>query len=670
MVGDTARITSTTPLSEGQWHHIAIVRSSGTSRMYINGVREGGTYSDSTNYSFTQFYIGRRENGTNQLYGKVSNLRLVVGTAVYTSSFRPPTEPLTNITNTKLLCLNSSSVTGTTVGTIQISGNTDLSPTASTDSPFDDPGNFIFGDSGDQNIIKTGYYIGNGDSTNGLEVELGFEPQFVWIKADGTGTDANYNWLVFDTMRRMDNNKTDNTHDSGKLHSSNNIAEVTDDDGINVSPTGFKIQGNGDDRNGDGHQYIYIAIRASEGYVSKVPDAGSAVFAMDTGNSSATIPTFDSGFPVDFMIRKNYDSTVQWTSGSRLTGLSRLAPNENYAEVSDSTVTWDSNVGWGATSQGTSLISHMWKRHAGMDVVCYTGNWANSHSISHNLSKIPEMIWVKNREDPDDWAVYHKGLNGGTNPEQYYLQLNTYNPEADLNTVWSDTAPTSTHFTVGGNVDVNNDDEKYVAMLFASVSGISSIGSYAGSDTSNVTVNCGFQPRFVIIKENTATRQWVLFDTLRGIQSPGVDQQLYLSAQYIQDDDFDYEMSGEGDSLTCRCSAVRRKDGKKIYGSPVSLEMAKAEGWTKNSKWRTMPQLMLNYRAASFFGRQHVADLLLGVQTEEEVVDIEPVNITPDQKGKVSTEEVKGQKGERIIANTPHEAAISQPQEAEDDFGF
>ncbi len=149
---------------------------------------------------------------------------------------------------------------------------------------------------------------------------------------------------------------------------------------------------------------------------------------------------------------------------------------------------------------------------------------------------------------------------------------------------------------------------------------------------------------------------------------PAWSSQFIIAMIQTRFDDFDYEMSGEGDSLSCRCSAVRRSDKKKIYGSPVSLEMAKAEGWTKNSKWRTMPQLMLNYRAASFFGRQHVADLLLGVQTEEEVVDIEPLNITPDSKGKVSTEEVKGQKGERLIPNTPHEAAIAQPQEEPDDF--
>ena len=124
--------------------------------------------------------------------------------------------------------------------------------------------------------------------------------------------------------------------------------------------------------------------------------------------------------------------------------------------------------------------------------------------------------------------------------------------------------------------------------------------------------------------------------------------QFIIAMIQIRFDDLDYEISGEGDSLSCRCSAIRKKDQKKIYGSPVSLEMAKAEGWTSNKKWRTMPDHMLRFRAATFFGRQHVADLLLGVQTEEEVVDIQPVNVT--------------------VPNTPHEAAIAQPKETEPEF--
>ena len=98
--------------------------------------------------------------------GKISNLRVTVGEPVYTSAFRPSTTPLTTssqgvtASNVKLLCCNNSSTTGstTTSGTITANGD----PTASTYSPFDDPEGFKFGGDEDQNIIKTGKYIGNG----------------------------------------------------------------------------------------------------------------------------------------------------------------------------------------------------------------------------------------------------------------------------------------------------------------------------------------------------------------------------------------------------------------------------------------------------------------------------------------------------------------------------
>ena len=109
-------------------------------------------------------------------------------------------------------------------------------------------------------------------------------------------------------------------------------------------------------------------------------------------------------------------------------------------------------------------------------------------------------------------------------------------------------------------------------------------------------------------------------------------------------ENFDYEMDGEKEDLKVRCTATRIKDGKEIKGSWVSIGMARSENWIKNPKWKSMPEHMLKYRAATFFGRQYVADLLLGIQTEDEIVDIEPMNITP--KGKVTTEEIKGQEGE------------------------
>ena len=93
---------------------------------------------------------------------------------------------------------------------------------------------------------------------------------------------------------------------------------------------------------------------------------------------------------------------------------------------------------------------------------------------------------------------------------------------------------------------------------------------------------------------------------------------------------FDYLVKGEGDTLEVQCVATRLEDQKLVKGTTVSMRMARLEGWTRNSKYQSMPELMLRNRAATFFGRQYIPDLLLGVQTSEEVVDIQPVDVTPE----------------------------------------
>ena len=93
---------------------------------------------------------------------------------------------------------------------------------------------------------------------------------------------------------------------------------------------------------------------------------------------------------------------------------------------------------------------------------------------------------------------------------------------------------------------------------------------------------------------------------------------------------FDYLVKGEGDTLEVQCVAKRVEDQKLVKGTTVSMRMARLEGWTRNSKYTSMPELMLRNRAATFFGRQYIPDLLLGVQTSEEVVDIQPLDVTPE----------------------------------------
>jgi len=103
---------------------------------------------------------------------------------------------------------------------------------------------------------------------------------------------------------------------------------------------------------------------------------------------------------------------------------------------------------------------------------------------------------------------------------------------------------------------------------------------------------------------------------------------------------FDYIVTGKDDSLSVQCQAIRLEDKKLVKGTAVTMKMAQQEGWTrKNTKYQSMPELMLRNRAATFFGRQYIPDLLLGVQTSEEVVDIEPINITQTVEPQVVQQE-------------------------------
>ena len=125
------------------------------------------------------------------------------------------------------------------------------------------------------------------------------------------------------------------------------------------------------------------------------------------------------------------------------------------------------------------------------------------------------MMWVKTRDSVDNWAVYHKGLNGGTNPQDYFLKLNTNDAESNSINNWNDQAPTSTHFIIDDDNRVNKDGDQFIAMLFASVDGISKVGYYDGSNSAQ-TITTGFQPRFLIVKSVTDTEPWIVLDTTRG----------------------------------------------------------------------------------------------------------------------------------------------------------
>jgi hypothetical protein len=109
-VSSANKITSSITLSAGNWYHIAICRSGTSTKMFINGTQSGSTYTDTTNYlvGANRPVFGVNAYQLNIFFnGYISNLRVVNGTAVYTSNFTVPTTPLTAITNTVLLTCQS-----------------------------------------------------------------------------------------------------------------------------------------------------------------------------------------------------------------------------------------------------------------------------------------------------------------------------------------------------------------------------------------------------------------------------------------------------------------------------------------------------------------------------------------------------------------------------------
>ena len=163
------------------------------------------------------------------------------------------------------------------------------------------------------------------------------------------------------------------------------------------------------------------------------------------------------------------------------------------------------------------------------DIVTYTGN-GSIRNIAHNLGSTPGCMLVKDITNTGNWAVYHKGLNNGVNPEQYYVWLNTADAEATYTPYWNNTAPTSSVFTIGTGVGINASGHTYVAYLFADNAGgfgtsgtdnVISCGSFTFASGIN-TVNLGYEPQWVMFKNaTTGGGNWQMIDNMRGWSQTG-----------------------------------------------------------------------------------------------------------------------------------------------------
>ena len=402
-----------------------------------------------------------------------------------------------------------------------------------------------FGEPGDQDIIKCGSYTGN--ETNPNSINLGFEPQWLMVKA-ATKTQ---NWFIVDVIRGI-------TTGGDEALLSPNLADA--DAGNNyfsVTPTGFNVENSGTFINETGQTYIYVAIRRGG---MQTPTAASSVFAIDgETDTSPTPPTYNSGFPVDlFLGRRDVSSSGSWYVFDRLRGNTQgLITNTRDAEqnLGGAVYALDRNDGVG-TYTGTSYpnaYGWMWKRARGyFDMVMWNVDGTGLQTINHNLGVAPEMIWSKNLDDSGsgsgDWWIGHTGLTGWDGANENDRHALKFTNAASVQQGYHKNL-TATSMQLGGNaVGGYTTSHQGIAYLFATVAGVSKIGSYTGNGNDGRVIDCGFTSgaSFVLIKRSDGTGNWMVFDSARGIVS-GNDPFLKLnatSAETTTDDKLDPDNSG------------------------------------------------------------------------------------------------------------------------------
>ena len=383
-----------------------------------------------------------------------------------------------------------------------------------------------FGEDGDEPVIACGTYDGNGNSTTGVSVDVGFEPQWLMVKrydSDPEGLQVYHSWVIQDYIRGLNFPEYDDSHGhlnmlfADRADAEGNRgggATAQDDTEFMIHSNGFSTVNSKVEFNRSNGHYLYVAIRRP----MKEPTAASEVFD-DTYGQTYSVPT---GFPVDFNINKDASSGAPYV-------ITRAIGNHRYTETNSSSVEADAanpiwfnandastqiNIGTGWWAGETDIISLSWKRAKKyFDITQHDGTGV-AKTVPHQLQKVPEMIWTKARDRATVWYVYHKDI-GATN----FLKLGGTQASTAWSGAWNDTTPTSSVFSVGANSNpTNQSGHIYISALFTSLDGISKCGSYTGNGSTQ-NIDCGFSngSALIIIKRTDTTEGWKVHTSARGI---------------------------------------------------------------------------------------------------------------------------------------------------------
>ena len=307
-----------------------------------------------------------------------------------------------------------------------------------------------FGENEDQNIITCGKYSGSGGGT-GPFINLGWEPDWVMIKR----RDSTEDWYTSDQMQQMPGSWDDptvwmkmNTVDNNQLNAK-----------VRTRATGFSPTDSDAMINASGNTYIYCAIRRPELTVARPIESPTEAFDMDNSQELS-----EAGFPcfpvrgirkVDMATARQYAGGENWYASDRKMGRKSVYWNTT-AGSTGSSYRFDALHGWNSNWHTIGYQTWAWARNPGsFDIQYHYGNGGYQY-LDHRLGVIPEMLWVKRINGTRDWAVYHSGLNGGSNPGQYYLQLNEQQQQGSASGYWNNTSPNVNSYVIGNGHQTNS----------------------------------------------------------------------------------------------------------------------------------------------------------------------------------------------------------------------
>ena len=482
---------SDTAVTLYQWNHIALVRSSGTVTLYINGVPSSDNDTGNTgNLSSTKISIGQYNQHTTEqdysLAGYIDSFRFS-NSARYSSNFS---------TSLPTKIYGAYGPENPSIGTIEI--------TAATDDSVDVA--FSFQGSTQTNSAVLG-------SPTGLSLaEHGSDQKKALLTGTLNGTTGTVTNLRIQAKANNDDDR---------------LVEVNETSGVGAisltkapggRPTLFNARrwwGTGVARSITGlglkPDLVWVKERDADASNHQLQDSlrgtGSVIYSNtndDEDTVTDRLTSFDSdGFSLstNSAINGNNDTFIGWA--------------------------WKAGTSFSGTTNGSKAYSGSKNVDGGFSIIKYQGNATDGHEIPHGLTSAPDFVLVKNLETTNDWLVFHSSTGTSPNTTHRGIFNTTASFVADSGSYWSDNFPTSSVVTLGSATHVNGNNNNCIMYCWHSVANVSAFGSYTGATggtrvytTSDGTSSGsgGFRPRWIMTKassNSSSYTSWTIIDAFR-----------------------------------------------------------------------------------------------------------------------------------------------------------